>query len=159
VAIPTGERANTSRVGPRIGFGDAEAHVQTAVGGARQDLLAQSRAAVLDDRVESEDGQVHRAAAVHARPGRGDLLHQQRGLQQAEPTAAVGLGDGDAEPAPVGEGPVELPRELAFGIAFGPVLVGERGGEAACSLSQTTLVVSQLEIHEPSLYRTRNSYI
>ena len=67
---------------------------------------------VHDHRVHPEDRQVHRAGAVHAGAAGGDFLQQQRGLGDAEAVAAVLLGRGDAEPAALGEGVVELGREL-----------------------------------------------
>ena len=77
--------------------------------------------AVLDQRLEAEDADVDGAAPVHARARRGDLLLDDRRLGDAKAAAAVLLGDGDAEPAGLGHGVVELPGELVALVVLVPV--------------------------------------
>ena len=80
-----------------------------------QEALLQVLAAVVDDRLEAEDADVHGAAAAHAGAGRGDLLLDDGRLGDAQAAPAVLLGDGQAEPAALGHRVVELPGELVVG--------------------------------------------
>lgn len=159
VAVPPGDGEDPRRVRPRVGFGDAEADVQRAVGGAGQDLPPQPLAAVLDQGVEPEDRQVHRAAPVHPGPGGGDLLQQQGRLQDAEAATAVLLGDGHAQPAALGERLVERLREAARLVLLRPVGVGETRRQFAYGFPDGFLVLGELEIHvrQPAL-RSRFGY-
>jgi hypothetical protein len=103
--------------------------------------------AVHDDRVHAEDGQVHRAGAVHAGARGSDLLEQDGGLRDAHPVAAVLLRRRDAEPAALGELGIELAGELVGGVLLHPVLVLEPARELADGLADRLLVLGQVKVH------------
>ena len=98
-------------VGAGVGLGHPEGHVQVAGGRPGQERLLQPLAAEPHHRVEPEDRQVQRRAAVHGRAAAGHLPQHDRRLGDAPPAAAVLLGDGDAQPAALGHPPVEVPGE------------------------------------------------
>ncbi len=66
---------------------------------------------------------------------RGDLVHHDRRLGDAKARTAVFLGHGDAQPAALGHGAVELTRELAVIIARQPVVVAEMRRDRAHALA------------------------
>ena len=101
-------------------------------------------------RLHPEDRQVDRRAAVHRRAGRGDLLEHHRRLGDALAAAAVLLGDGDADPAALGERVVEVPRELVGLVLLRPVLVGEVGADPSDPLADRLVVARPAELHHVS---------
>ena len=102
---------------------------------------------VHDHRVHAEDRQVHGARAVHPGAGGRYLLEQQRRLGDAETVPAVLLRNGDAEPAAVGEGLVELGGNscvASFSSQYSSSnLRGQLGDRAADRL----LVLGELKVH------------
>ena len=145
-------RAGADRrgVGAGVGFGDTERDVQLAGGDPGQHLLGEFGRPVAAHRLHPEDRQVDRRAAVHRRTGRGDLLEHHRRLGDPLPAAAELLGDGDADPAAVGERVVEVPRELVRLVLLGPVLVGVVGADALDPLADRLVVARPAELHHVS---------
>ena len=115
--IGYGAGGDAARVGAGVGLGDAEGHVEVTPGGARQEGLLQLLVAELHDRVQPEHREVQGRRAVHRRPRCRDAVEHQRRLGDALTAAPVLLGDGDADPAALGHGPVELPREAVLLVA------------------------------------------
>ena len=64
-----------------------------------------------DDRVETEDVHMRGGGARHAGAGRGDGLHHDRRLDDAEPGAAVLHRHRNPEPAVAREGGMKFVRE------------------------------------------------
>ena len=73
--------------------------VMVALAGLYLLMGAEFVAAVQDERVHPEDGQVHRTRAVHAGAGRGHLFQHDRRLGDAPAATAVALRHGDTDPA------------------------------------------------------------
>lgn len=87
-------------------------------------------------------------APVHAGPGGRDLLDQQRGLGDADAVSAVLLRGGDAEPAAVGERPVEVGGELVRRVPLRPILVVEACGRLAHRRADGLSALVELEVHD-----------
>jgi hypothetical protein len=102
---------------------------------------------VEDDGVHPEDRQVQRRSAVHARAGGGHLLEDDGGLVDPHSPAAVLLGDGDAHPAAVGHGLVEVMGEAVLVVTLRPVLVGEGGADLADAFTDQFVIFVEREIH------------
>ena len=80
-------------------------------------------------------------------PVRGDRLHHQRRLGDAEARAAVRLRHGDAEPAGVGERAVEVVGEAALAVLAQPVVGVERRAEPLDRVADAFLLGREGEIH------------
>ena len=65
--------------------------------------------------------------AAHAGAGLGHGLHHQRRFGDAQARAAIGLGNGHAQPARLGHGGVELVRKLAGAVVLEPVVLTKGG--------------------------------
>ena len=76
-----------------------------------------------------------------AAPLARDLVEHHRGVGDAAAAAAVLLGDGETEPAALGQAGVEVPRELVLAVAPGPVVVVEPGAQLADRVGDQDLVV------------------
>src|SRR5690606_40618466 len=66
----------------------------------------------------------------------------------AQAGAAVLLGHGDAQPAVVGQGRVEVVRETAVAVALQPVVVRKTLAYAADGIAQGELVGREFKIHQ-----------
>ena len=82
-------------------------------------------------------------AAVAAR--RVDLLQDRRGRADAEPAAAVTLGDQRREETRVGERLHELFRIRALAVLLAPVLAGIARAERADRLAQLAVVLVEVD--------------
>jgi hypothetical protein len=91
--------------------------------------------------------------AVHRRAAGGDRAQHQRRLGDPAPAAAVGLRDGDADPAAGGQAAIEVPRELVALIASRPVVVVEVGTHRRDGLGDEAGVVVLGEVDRQMLPR------
>ena len=146
-AIPARGGLDPARVTARVRLRDAEGQAEGARGNAGQDALAERRAPVLDDGQGWEHGEVDGGGAGQPGPRRADRLQHQAGLGHAEPGAAVGLRDGEPEPAGPGEGGDELRRVLALRVLLPPVLPAERPRQRPHLLADSLLGLGEREVH------------
>src|SRR5690606_6331084 len=142
-----GEGGEVGGVRAGVGLGHGEGHVQVTADQAGQETLFEVFAAVLDDRFETEDADVDGAAPVHARAGGGDLLFHDGGFGDAESAAAVLGGDGQAQPARLDDGVVELPGEFLRLVVLHPVFVGEFGAQVPDCLADVLVQRVFAEVH------------
>ena len=147
VAVSGGEGGNLGRVGAGVGFGHRERHVHLAAQNRRQIFVLGLPRAVFDERFQAENAEMDGRARLGAAPALRHGLHDQRGFGDAQPRAAVLFGDGDAEPAAVGDRPVEFPGKLAVVVPLAPVFVGKTGAQRAHLLLNFLLFVGQPKIH------------
>ncbi len=90
---------------------------------------------------------MHGGGARHRRTRFRDRLHHQGGLQNAEPSAAIGFRHGDAEPARLGHRAMEVVRERGRAVVLQPIGVVEPGAEAGHLVAYLLLVGAECEIH------------
>ena len=157
VAVTLGPGGDAGGVGPSVGLGDAERHVQRPVCDARQEPLLHGLAAVHHDRVHPEDRQVHRRRPVHARARRCHLFQHSSGVADPLPPTAVLLGDGDADPSPRRHLPVELPGKAVIGLARRPVVVVEAAAQPGHRLTYQGDVLIHERVHRGSPLRRRGA--
>ncbi len=127
VAVLGRGQAEVVRVGPGVGLGDGEGHLQLAGGEARQPPLLLGLGAELgDDR--RADGRRHHDDEEGAAL-RGQLLGNGGQLGDAAPAAAVLLGHVDAEEALLGHGVPQFVGALVGVGLLDVVPVTELGGD------------------------------
>ena len=142
-----GEGRDPGRVGARVGLGHRERDVEAAVEEWGQEPFFEAVAAVPEDRVEAEEADVHRAAPVHAGPGRGDLLLDDGRFEDPQAAAAVGGRDGHAHPVTLDDGVVELPGKLGVAVLALPVLVAEARAQLGDPLPDVIRERRPFEVH------------
>src|SRR5205814_1761731 len=128
-------------------LGDAEAALHLAARDRRQHAPALLLAAEHRDRVQAEQVDVHRRRRRHAAARLRDRLHHDRRLGDAEARAAVLLADAHAEPAVVGQRPVELLGEAAVVVAVEPVGVVEARADLGDRVADAFLLLAEGEVH------------
>src|SRR6516162_8116658 len=96
--------------------------------------------------MHAEYGKVHRAGAIHPGATCRDFLQQDRRLGDAEPVTAVFLRRGDAEPAALSEGVVELRGELVLLVLGHPVVVIKLARQLRHSSADRLLILAEFEV-------------
>src|SRR4051794_39851874 len=96
------------------------------------------------------------AAPVHRRPRGGDLLQHDGRLGDPLTAAAVRLGNGDPDPAAVGHGVVELPRELVVTVHLAPVGVVELLAHPADGFTDLFVIGVDSELHQVTTFTVGN---
>jgi len=129
IAAAHGPRGQLGRIETGVRLGDGKARLFVALDQRRQEAALLRVAAEDDDRIEAEDIHVQRGGAGEGGARFGDRLHHRRRLGDAKSAAAVGLGHGDAEPAGLGKGAMELVREVPVAIAAQPILIVEAAAD------------------------------
>src|SRR5690606_32562042 len=112
---------NGRGVRPGSWLGHAKGDMEPARCSLWQDALLQLLAAMPDDGVQAEDREMERRCAVHRGAGGCDFLEEYGCLRDAQAASPVLRRNSDAQPAGLGEGVVEVPRELVRGVALTPV--------------------------------------
>ncbi len=128
VAVAVAHRAGRKGEGVEagIGLGDGEARLVVPGDERRQHPALLRFGAEPHHRVEAEDVHVQRRGAGQPGARLRHRLHQDGGLGDAEPAAAMFLGDRDAEEAGFGEGAVKILGEAAVAILGEPIGIVER---------------------------------
>jgi hypothetical protein len=147
VALADGARLELERVQAAVGLGHAKARAVLPLDQRRQPAPLLFVAADDHHRMQPEDVHVHCRRAGQAGAGGGDGVHHQRSLADAQAGAAVGLGHGDAEPARLGQRPVEVLRETALTVLAQPVVGVERRAGLLDGVADLLLFRSDVEIH------------
>ena len=75
-------------------------------------------------------------------------MHHDRGLGDAEARSAQFDRHGDSQPAGIGHGLVEFVRESGSLIAFGPVIITERGRDPADIFVDGAVVGGECDVHK-----------
>ncbi len=114
------------RVEAGIGLGDGKAGLVVPCDEGREHAALLRFGAEPHHRVEAEDVHVQRRGARQAGARLRHRLHQDGGLGDAEPAAAILLRDRDAEEAGGGEGAVKFLGESAVAILGEPIGIVER---------------------------------
>ena len=135
-----GEGLDLGGVEPRVWLRDAEAAFVFAGDETRNPLGFLRGRAVHHDRVRPEQVDVHAGGGRHAAAVGGDLVHHDGGLGHAQARATVGLRHGNAEPAALGHGAVEIMWEIAVLVALQPVFVAEARDGGAHAFAQGRVV-------------------
>src|SRR5579883_73706 len=86
-------------------------------------------------------------AARHAGARFRDRLHHDAGFGDAEPRAAIFLGNADAEPAVLGDRLMKIEREAAFSVALQPIFIVEAAADSGDGLADGFLFGGEREIH------------
>ena len=90
---------------------------------------------------------VHGGSATHARPRAGHGVGKERRLRDALAGAAVGLGHGNAEPAPVRHRLHKGLREFPLLVAATPIVVAEVRAEFRRGIRKGLLFCREFEVH------------
>ena len=113
----------------------------------RQPAFFLGVAAEYDDRVEAEDVHMHGGGVRHAGAGRGDGLHHDRRLDDAEPGAAVLHRHRNPEPAIAREGGMKFVGETPCAVLLQPVIKVELGAHRGDRGADRFLLGRNSEIH------------
>ena len=142
VAVAVAHRAGRKIEGVEagIGLGHREARLVVPGDERRQHAALLFRGAELHHRVEAEDVHVQRRGAGQAGARLRHRLHQDRGLGDAEPAAAMFLGDGDAEEAGLRKGAMKILGEAAVAILGEPIGIVERLAQPLRCIADRRLV-------------------
>ena len=147
IAFAHGAGLDPGGVEARIGLGDGEAGLLLAGDQRRQEAALLLLAAEHHDRVQPEDVHMHGGGAGERSPRLRDRLHHDGGLRDAEPGAAVSLGDGDAEPTGLGERAMEFVGKFLLAILARPVVVAETGADLEHAFADLSLRGGERQVH------------
>src|SRR6202023_436672 len=99
-----------------------------------------------DDRMRSEQVDMHGGRRGHAAAMACHLVHHNGGFGDAETGAAILLGHGDAEPASIRHRAVEFARELTVLVARQPVFVVEARDHGANTFADRGVIFRYVEL-------------
>ncbi len=162
----TREGLDARRVETGVRLGHAEAGLLLALDERRQPARLLRLRSVHDDRVRAEYVQVdgrRRGIAAAALP---DRVHHDRGFGDTETRAADLRRHGDAEPARIGHGAMELVGKARRRIAIRPIVVAETRTDLGDAVGNGAMLGGESDVHaffefwrsEPS-WRTGRRYL
>jgi hypothetical protein len=134
-----------------IGFGHREAGSVGAGYDRRQHPGALFVIAEHDHRIEPEHIHMHGRRARHAGAGFRDRPHHDRGIGDAKPRAAILFGNADAEPAGIGQRPMEVGGIAPLLVLLQPIGIIEARADLADGIADRFLVGAEGEIHLVSI--------
>ena len=127
-------------VEPGVGFGHRKAGLVPAVDDRRQHARALLLGAEHDHGIEPEHVHMHGGRAGHAGARFRNRPHHDRGVGDAEPRAAILLGDADAEPAGIRQRAVEVGGIAALLVLLQPVGIVEARADFSDRVADRFLV-------------------
>ena len=130
-----------------IGLGDGKAGPFRTRDDPRQHAPALLWRAEHHHRIEPEYIHVDRRSTRHAGARFCNRPHHDRGIQDAEPGAAIGFRNADAEPAGICQRLVEVGGVTALLVLFQPISVVETRADLADGITNRFLVGGEREIH------------
>ena len=123
VAAPGGKGADLGRIRSRIRLGHGKRHMDIPPENGGEVFVLGRLGAVFDERLQPEDAQMNGRAGLRAAATLGHRLHDERGFGNAQTGPAVFSGDGNAQPASIGNGLVKIPGKFPALIPLPPVLI------------------------------------